>query len=131
MRFREIGSSVSYSHLTFHYAALLHRVRHEPKTGLGQGGSPSGGGGGGGLGQAMGTGARFAANMGSNLAKGGMAVAKAGAGGRVSQTPGGKVASAIRANMEQPEFTGNRFAHSTETTVDREAETEAFVNSKP
>lgn len=102
-------------------------------TGLGQGGSPSGGGGGGGgggLGQAMGTGARFAANMGSNLAKGSMAVAKAGAGDRVSQTPGGKVASAIRAGMEQPEFTGNRFASSTDTTVDREAETEAFVNSK-
>ncbi|SDA23371.1 type IV secretion system protein VirB6/type IV secretion system protein TrbL [Nitrosospira sp. Nsp18] len=97
-------------------------------TGLGQGGSPSGGGGG--LGQAMGTGARFAANMGSNLAKGSMAVAKAGAGDRVSQTPGGKVASAIRASMGQPEFTGNRFANSTDTTVDREAETEAFVNSK-
>jgi hypothetical protein len=99
----------------------------------GLGGSPSGGGsglGGGGLGQAMGTGARFAANMGSNLAKGSMTVAKAGAGDRVSQTPGGKIASAIRANMEQPEFTGNRFANSTDTTVDREAETEAFVNSK-
>ncbi|SHM14453.1 type IV secretion system protein VirB6/type IV secretion system protein TrbL [Nitrosospira sp. Nsp11] len=99
----------------------------------GLGGSPSGGGSGrsgGGLGQAMGTGARFAANMGSNLAKGSMAVAKAGAGDRVSQTPGGKIASAIRASMEQPEFTGNRFANSTDTTVDREAETEAFVNSK-
>ena len=98
----------------------------------GFGGSPSSGGsgGGGGLGNAMGTGARFAAHMGSNLAKGEMAVAKAGAGSRVSQTPGGKIASAIRASMEQPEFTGNRSANSTDTTVDREAETEAFVNSK-
>jgi type IV secretion system protein TrbL len=59
-----------------------------------------------------------------------MAVAKAGAGDRVSQTPGGKVASALRANMGQPEFKGNAFASSTEKTVDREAETEAFVNSK-
>ena len=72
----------------------------------------------------------FCCKMGLNLAKGSMAVAKAGAGDRVSQTPGGKIASAIRANMKQPEFTGNRFAHSTDTTVDREAETEAFVNSK-
>lgn len=101
-------------------------------TGAGQGGgSPSGGGGG--LSGAMGTGARFAADMGSNLAKGSVDVAKArvaGTADRISQTPGGKVASAIRANMGQPEFTGNKFAGSTDTTVDRQAETEAFVNSK-
>ncbi|WP_143860874.1 hypothetical protein [Nitrosovibrio sp. Nv4] len=54
----------------------------------------------------------------------------AGTRNRVSQTPGGKVASAIRANMEQPEFTGNKFAGSTDTTLDKEAEAEAFVNSK-
>ncbi|WP_025042127.1 hypothetical protein [Nitrosospira briensis] len=98
----------------------------------GQGGeSPSGGGGG--LGGAMGTGARFAADVGSHLAKGSLDVAKARVAGttdRVSQTPGGKIASAIRANMGQPEFTGNKFAGSTDTTVDRQAETEAFVNSK-
>lgn len=100
----------------------------------GLGGSPSGGsggsGGGGGLGQAMNKGVRFADHMGSHLAKGSMAVAGEGVGARTGQTTGGKVALAIRANMSQPEFTGNRFANSTETTVDWEAETEAFVNSK-
>lgn len=99
----------------------------------GQGGGSSPSGGHGGLRQAMGAGARFAADMGSHLAKGSMDVVKtkvAGTGDRVSQTPGGKVASAIRANMEQPEFTGNKFASSTDTTLDKEAETEAFVNSK-
>lgn len=100
----------------------------------GLGGSPSGGsgggGGGGGLGQAINKGVRFAGHMGSHLAKGSMAVAREGVGARTGQTAGGRVASAIRANMSQPEFTGNRFANSTETEVDREAETEAFVNSK-
>ena len=87
----------------------------------------------GGLGQAMSTGARFAADMGSHLARGSMDVTKAhlsGAGERASQTPGGKVASVIRANMEQPVFKGNRFTGSTDTTLDPEAEAEAFVNSK-
>ncbi|WP_097068063.1 P-type conjugative transfer protein TrbL [Nitrosovibrio sp. Nv4] len=102
-------------------------------SGGGQGGGSSPSGGHGGLRQAMGTGARFAAEMGSHLAKGSMDVVKtkiAGTGDRVSQTPGGKVASAIRASMEQPEFTGNKFAGSTDTTLDKEAEAEAFVNSK-
>lgn len=52
------------------------------------------------------------------------------AGGRMNQTPGGKVASAIRANMPEPEFKGNAFANSTETTVDAEAEAAAFRDSK-
>ena len=96
-------------------------------SGMSQGGqSPSGGG----LGQAMNTGARFAVNMGGHLAKGSFHAARQGLSGAASQTPGGKVASAIRENMPEPEFKGNRFANSTETTLDREAEAEAFVNSK-
>ena len=101
-------------------------------TGAGQGGdSPSGGRGG--LGQAMNTGARFAAEMGSHLAKGTLQATKekfAGDGSRASQTPGGKVASAIRASMPEPEFKGNAFANSTETTLDAEAEAAAFRDSK-
>lgn len=94
----------------------------------GQGGDSSSGGSGG-LGQAMNTGVRFAADMGSHLAKGTMQATKdkfAGDGNRASQTPGGKVASAIRANMEQPVFKGNVFANSTETKVDAEAEAAAW-----
>ena len=99
-------------------------------TGGGQGGDSTSGGSSG-LGQAMNTGARFAAEMGSHLAKGTMQAAKADiAGGRMNQTPGGKVASAIRANMPEPEFKGNAFANSTETTVDAEAEAAAFRDSK-
>ncbi|MEP6607017.1 MAG: P-type conjugative transfer protein TrbL [Nitrosospira sp.] len=97
----------------------------------GEGGSGGGGGGGGGgLGQAMSTGSRFAVNMGGHLAKGGINAVMKEASGMGSQTPGGKIASAIRENMPEPEFKGNRFANSTETTLDREAEAEAFVNSK-
>jgi P-type conjugative transfer protein TrbL len=100
--------------------------------GAGQGGdSPSGGRGG--LGQAMNTGARFAAEMGSHLAKGTLQATKekfAGDGSRASQTPGGKVASAIRDGMPEPEFKGNAFANSTETTLDAEAEAAAFRDSK-
>ena len=102
-------------------------------TGAGQGGDSPSGGRGGSLGQAIGTGARFAADMGANLAQGGLDVAKEKAsatGGRVSQTPGGKVASAISANMEKPEFTGNSFSGSTDTTMDRDAEAAAFRDSK-
>lgn len=100
---------------------------------MGQGGDSPSSGRGGSLGQAMNTGARFAADMGSHLAKGSLDVAKAKASGtadRVSQTPGGKVASAIRVNMEEPEFTGNSFSGSTDTTMDREAEVAAFRDSK-
>ncbi|WP_217628079.1 P-type conjugative transfer protein TrbL [Nitrosospira sp. Nsp13] len=102
-------------------------------TGVGQGGGSDSAGGRGGVGQAMGTGARFAAEMGSHFAKGSMQATKekfAGDGSRVSQTPGGKVASAIRSNMKEPEFKGNAFANSTETAVDAEAEAAAFRDSK-
>lgn len=101
-------------------------------SGAGQGGdSPSGGGGGGSLRRAMSTGARFAANMGSELAKGAVHAAKADiTGGRMSQTPGGKIASAIRAGIKEPEFKGNAFANSTEKTVDAAAEAAAFRDSK-
>src|SRR5687767_9167932 len=61
------------------------------------------------LAQAMGTRA-LCAGMVSHLAKGGLNVAKAkvaGTGDPVSQAYGRKAASAIRANMEKPEFTGN------------------------
>jgi type IV secretion system protein TrbL len=97
-------------------------------TGGGQGSAPLGG-----LAQAMGTTTRFAAEMGSHLARGGMEAAKssvASQGGRVAQTPGGKVASAIRANMPEPEFKGNAFSGSTETKLDPEAEAAAFRDSK-
>ncbi|MEP6879923.1 MAG: P-type conjugative transfer protein TrbL, partial [Nitrosospira sp.] len=98
-------------------------------SGAGQGGGGDSGGGDS-LRQAMGTGTRFAADMGSHLAKGGINAAKQEFTGATRQTPGGKVASAIRENMPEPEFKGNRFANSTDKTVDREAEAEAFVNSK-
>jgi type IV secretory pathway TrbL component len=91
-------------------------------------GAPSGG-----LAPAMGTTARFAAETGSHLARGGMEAAKssvASQGGRVAQTPGGKVASAIRANMPEPEFKGNAFSGSKETKLDPEAEAAAFRDSK-
>jgi type IV secretory pathway TrbL component len=94
----------------------------------GQGSTPSGG-----LPQAMGTTARFAAEMGSHLARGGMEAVKssvASQSGRVAQTPGGKVASAIRANMPEPEFKGNAFSGSKETKLDPEAEAAAFRDSK-
>lgn len=98
-------------------------------TGAGQGGQPPSGGSGG-IGQKMGMGARFAADMGANLAKGGFHVAKQGIHNAASQTGGGKVASVIRERMPEPEFKGNKFAGSTETALDKEAESEAFVNSK-
>jgi type IV secretion system protein TrbL len=97
-------------------------------TGGGQGSAPSGG-----LPQAMGTTTRFAAEMGSHLVRGGIEAAKssvAAQGGRVAQTPGGKVASAIRANIPEPEFKGNAFSGSTETKLDPEAEAAAFRDSK-
>ena len=87
----------------------------------------------GGLAQAMGTPSRFVAEMGSHLARGGMEVVKssvASQGGRVAQTPGGKVASAIRSNIPEPQFKGNAFAGSTETKLDAEAEAAAFRDSK-
>lgn len=96
--------------------------------GGGQGSPPSGG-----LPQAMGTTARFAAEMGSHLARGGMEAVKssvASQSGRVAQTPGGKVASAIRANMPEPEFKGNAFSGSKETKLHPEAEAAAFRDSK-
>jgi type IV secretion system protein TrbL len=63
-------------------------------------------------------------------AKGSMDATKAhlSGGERANQTPSGKVASAIRANMDQPEFKGNKFAGSTDTTLEPDAV--AFVNSK-
>ena len=63
-------------------------------------------------------------------AKGSMDATKAhlSGGERANQTPSGKVASAIRANMDQPEFKGNKFAGSTDTTLESDAV--AFVNSK-
>jgi P-type conjugative transfer protein TrbL len=87
----------------------------------------------GGLAQAMGTPSRFVAEMGSHLARGGMEAVKSGLasqGGRVAQTPGGKVASAIRSNIPEPQFKGNAFAGSTETKLDAEAEAAAFRDSK-
>ncbi len=87
----------------------------------------------GGLAQAMGTPPRFVAEMGSHLARGGIDAVKssvASQGGRVAQTPGGKVASAIRANIPEPEFKGNAFSGSKETKLDREAEVAAFRDSK-
>ncbi|MBA4143559.1 MAG: P-type conjugative transfer protein TrbL [Nitrosospira sp.] len=99
-----------------------------PNTGGGQGSAPSGG-----LAQAMGTTTRFAAEMGSHLARGGMEAVKSSVvsqGGRVAQTPGGKVASAIRASTPEPEFKGNAFSGSKETKLDPEAEAAAFRDSK-
>ncbi|SEA65637.1 type IV secretion system protein VirB6/type IV secretion system protein TrbL [Nitrosospira multiformis] len=87
----------------------------------------------GGLAQAMGTPSRFVAEMGSHLARGGMEAVKSGLasqGGRVAQTPGGKIASAIRSNIPEPQFKGNAFAGSTETKLDAEAEAAAFRDSK-
>ncbi|SEO24978.1 type IV secretion system protein VirB6/type IV secretion system protein TrbL [Nitrosospira multiformis] len=87
----------------------------------------------GGLAQAMGTPSRFVAEMGSHLARGGMEAVKSGLasqGGRVAQTPGGKVASAIRSTIPEPQFKGNAFAGSTETKLDAEAEAAAFRDSK-
>lgn len=87
----------------------------------------------GGLAQAMGTPSRFVAEMGSHLARGGMEAVKssiASQGGRIAQTPGGKVASAIRSNIPEPQFKGNAFAGSTETKLDPEAEAAAFRDSK-
>jgi type IV secretion system protein VirB6/type IV secretion system protein TrbL len=87
----------------------------------------------GGLGQMMDTGARFAGEMASHLTRGAKEAVKAGVasqGGRVAQTPGGKVAEAIRANAPEPKFKGNAFANSTETKLDPEAEAAAFRDSK-
>ena len=79
------------------------------------------------------TGARFAGEMASHLGRGVSDVVKTGVasqGGRVAQTPGGKVADAIRANSPEPKFKGNAFANSTETKLDPEAEAAAFRDSK-
>jgi P-type conjugative transfer protein TrbL len=87
----------------------------------------------GGLAQAMGTPSRFVTEMGSHLVRGGIEAAKSGIasqGGRVAQTPGGKVASAIRSNIPETQFKGNAFAGSTETKLDAEAEAAAFRDSK-
>jgi hypothetical protein len=81
----------------------------------------------------MGTPSRFVAEMGSHLARGGVEAVKSGLasqGGRVAQTPGGKVASAIRSNIPEPQFKGNAFSGSTETKLDPEAEAAAFRDSK-
>lgn len=88
---------------------------------------------GGGLGKMVDTGARFAGEMASHLGRGVSDVVKTGVasqGGRVAQTPGGKVADAIRANAPEPKFKGNAFANSTETKLDPEAEAAAFRDSK-
>jgi type IV secretion system protein TrbL len=97
---------------------------------VGEQGRPSSGGG---LGQMMDTGARFAGEMASHLGRGAKEAVKAGVasqGGRVAQTPGGKVADAIRANAPEPKFKGNAFANSNETKLDPEAEAAAFRDSK-
>jgi P-type conjugative transfer protein TrbL len=91
----------------------------------GQGRAPSGG--------IMDTGVRFAGEMASHLGRGAKEAVKAGVasqGGRVAQTPGGKVADAIRANAPEPKFKGNAFANSNETKLDPEAEAAAFRDSK-
>jgi P-type conjugative transfer protein TrbL len=91
----------------------------------GQGRAPSGG--------MMDTGVRFAGEMASHLGRGAKEAVKAGVasqGGRVAQTPGGKVADAIRANAPEPKFKGNAFANSSETKLDPEAEAAAFRDSK-
>jgi type IV secretion system protein VirB6/type IV secretion system protein TrbL len=91
----------------------------------GQGRAPSGG--------MMDTGVRFAGEMASHLGRGTKEAVKAGVasqGGRVAQTPGGKVADAIRANAPEPKFKGNAFANSNETKLDPEAEAAAFRDSK-
>lgn len=98
-----------------------------------RGGEPGRPSSGGGLGQMMDTGARFAGEMASHLGRGAAEVVKSGVasqGGRVAQTPGGKVADAIRANAPEPKFKGNAFANSTETKLDAEAEAAAFRDSK-
>ena len=76
----------------------------------------------------MGTGVRFAADMGSHLLRAAWTPQNLSGGERANQTPSGKVASAIRASMDQPEFKGNKFAGSTDTTLEPDAV--AFVNSK-
>ena len=43
---------------------------------------------------------------------------------------GGKVASAIRSNIPEPQFKGNTFAESTETKLDAEVEAAVFRGSK-
>ena len=73
-----------------------------------QGRSSSGGG----LGQMVDTGARFAGEMASHLSRGVSDVVKTGVasqGGRVAQTPGGKVADAIRAKCAGAKIQGQRF----------------------
>lgn len=86
-----------------------------------------------GLGRMVDTGARFAGEMALHFSRGTADVVKAGVasqGGRVAQTPGGKVADAIRTNAPEPKFKGNAFANSSETTLDAEAEAAAFRDSK-
>jgi type IV secretion system protein VirB6/type IV secretion system protein TrbL len=89
------------------------------------------------LAAAMGTGARFAADMGSHLAKGAATVAKQTAGemaddfgSRVSETMGGRIAAAIKASGQaeapEPAFEGNSLAASNQTSVDPDAEVAAF-----
>ena len=89
------------------------------------------------LAAAMGTGARFAAEMGSHLAKAAVTVAKQTAGtmgndfeDRVSATMGGRIAAAIKASgptqAPEPAFEGNSLAASNETSVDHVAEVAAF-----
>jgi type IV secretion system protein TrbL len=81
------------------------------------------------LGAAMGTGARFAAEMGAHLAKGATSVAKQAAGhtmdgfkDRVGETVGGRIAAAIKASGQgeagEPAFEGNSVAAANETQLD-------------
>jgi P-type conjugative transfer protein TrbL len=88
----------------------------------GQGRAPSGG--------MMDTGVRFAGEMASHLGRGATEAVKAGVASQGKQTPGGKVADAIRANAPEPKFKGNAFANSNETKLDPEAEAAAFRDSK-
>ncbi|SFU73976.1 hypothetical protein [Nitrosospira multiformis] len=78
----------------------------------------------------MGTPSRFVAEMGSHLARGGMEAVKSSLASQGGRVAGGKVASAIRSNIPEPQFKGNAFAGSTETKLDAEAEAAAFRDSK-
>lgn len=98
------------------------------------------------LAAAMGDMGRIAAGTATNLAKGTWDAAKEKASGmkgaamdRISETAGGKIASAIKANMasssgssgsEGATSGGNPFANSQETALDEEAEIAAFRDSR-
>lgn len=109
-----------------------------------EGGQPSRSGG---LMSSVGNAGLIAADAAANLAKGTAQVAmekiaglKEAAGERIAETPGGKIAAALKggeakdglgANEPAPVFTGNTLAGAEARDVDAAAEIAAFVNREP